>query len=72
MYSPKRFTVRFVPCCSVMSGVPVNAMRVAFGNASKTLSPRSEPCVRCASSIIKRMRSEGFTTPKDLLDGTAP
>ena len=34
--------------------VPVKAMRVALGNASKRLSPRSEPCVRWASSIIEQ------------------
>ena len=33
MYSPKRFTVRLAPCRSVISGVPVKAMRVALGKA---------------------------------------
>ena len=70
MYSPKRFTVRLLPCCSVISGVPVKAIRVALGKASKIFSPRSEPCVRWASSIIKRMRGEGLTTPKVLPDGS--
>ena len=59
------------PCRSVISGVPVKARRVALGNASNRLSPRSEPCVRCASSIISRMRSESFTTPNVLPAGMA-
>ena len=68
-YSPNRLTVLFVPCFSVMSGVPVNAIRVAFGNASNRLFPRSELCVRCASSIMSKMRGESFTMPKLSADG---
>src|SRR3546814_1506030 len=76
MYSPKRLTVRRAPCCSVISGVPVNAMRVALGKASDMLSDSptfsaDDPCVRCASSIISTMRSEALTTPKVLPDGAA-
>ena len=62
--SPNRLCVRFSPWRSVISGVPVKAMRVALGNASNRFSPRSELCVRCASSIISTMRLDGFTTPK--------
>jgi hypothetical protein len=71
MYSPKRLWVFFSPWRSVISGVPVKAMRVALGKASNRLSPRSELCVRCASSIIRMMRSDVLTTPKVLPAGMA-